>query len=77
MLKLTSADSFTIQGVGHVKTFLGVDGLNPRTLVGQPVNIDGEDRIVRRVETHAVMDPTGMNFGLLTDPVAQQPEGGA
>ena len=64
MRNLTSADLLCIDNK-PVFTFKGVAGLNPRTLLNEPVCIDGHEYDVLRVETYAVMDPTGMNFGLM------------
>ena len=45
----------------------GVDGLNPRTLIGAKVDLDGREVTVIAIETYAVMDPSGFNFGVVLD----------
>ena len=45
----------------------GVDGLNPRTLIGAKVDLDGRELTVIAIETYAVMDPAGFNFGVVLD----------
>jgi hypothetical protein len=69
MLAVHAVDWFELRGRGWVAVIDGVDGLNPRSLVGQQVAIDGVLRTVRGVETHAVPDHavTGRSFGLLVD----------
>ena len=69
MVTLQSIDKVQIAGVGESTIFAGVDGLNPRTLQGQRVMVDGVEQLVKRVGTYAVMDPTGMAFELLLAPV--------
>ena len=64
MLNLISSD-LICNGGKPTFTFKGVAGLDPRTLLNEPVCIDGHEYDVLRVETYAVMDPTGMNFGLM------------
>lgn len=66
MIELTSADCLRIPR-GTLFTFVGVPNLNPRPLVGHVVQIDGAPYRVIGVETYAVYDATGMNFGLLVD----------
>lgn len=63
LLELQSADVICV-GKTVMFTFAGVPGLNPRLLKGQRVRIDGHVYEVLGAETYAVMDATGMNFGL-------------
>lgn len=66
MVNLTSADLICVKGQSHpVFTFHGVKGLDPRQLKGEIVTIDGHLYEVLRVETFALMDATGTNFGLM------------
>ena len=66
MTTLTSADLICVKGQSHpVFTFYGVADLDPRTLKGEIVTIDGHLYEVLSVETYALMDATGTNFGLM------------
>ncbi len=65
-MKLQSADKFYLKD-RLVYTFHGIEGLDPRTLQGQIVNIDGAAYRVTGVETFAIMDATGTNFGLAVE----------
>ncbi len=64
MLELSAADVVCVNG-DVMYTFLGVKGLNPRQLRGQEVQVDGRTEIVKSVETYAIQDATGHNFGLI------------
>ena len=44
--------------------FRGIPGLNPRTLQGEVVTIDGNLYTVTGVDTYAIYDATGLPFGL-------------
>lgn len=56
-----------LRGRGWVANIAGIDGFNPRPLVGQQVRIDGEGYTVLGVETFALLDHgvAGLPFGLL------------
>src|SRR5262245_22823806 len=60
---LKSEDCITVNG-NVVYTFAGIQGLDPRTLKGRRVEIDGYLFDVLGVETYAIVDATGTNFGL-------------
>lgn len=64
-LQLTAGDWYHASGRGWVATFPGVPGLDPRTLNGAQVEIDGKPYTVQGVETFAIHDATGKPFGLL------------
>ncbi len=63
-IELQSADLIVVTG-RPVFTFTGVPGLDPRSLEGQAVTIDGHRYGVLGVETYAIVDATGHNFGLM------------
>lgn len=44
-------------------------GLDPASLVGHPVVIDGASFLVRDVATQSLNDPSGLAFGLLVVPL--------
>jgi hypothetical protein len=60
-----AADWFTITGRGRVAAIKGIPGLNPGDLLNTEVLIDGKPYFIRGVETFAIPDPTGRDFGLL------------
>lgn len=62
------ADSIIVNGE-VVFMFQGISGFNPRPLQHQNVFIDGTEYHVLRVETYAIYDATGHNFGLMVRPV--------
>ena len=61
----TSVEWWELRGRGWVANILGVPGLDPRPFVGQQVEIDGKAYVAKGVETYRVIDPTGMDFGIL------------
>ncbi len=61
---LTSADLIVVNGLPAF-IFSGVPHLDPRTLREQNVMIDGQPYFVMSVETYALYDATGTNFGLM------------
>ncbi len=61
---LTSADLIVVNGKPAF-TFSGVPHLDPRTLIERNVMIDGQPYFVLSVETYALYDATGTNFGLM------------
>jgi hypothetical protein len=63
--QLHAQDWFTIAGRGRVASFAAIEGFNPRTLLNQDVLIDGKLYHVVGVESYALKDVTGCNFGLL------------
>jgi hypothetical protein len=63
MLSLTSADRCT-NSRGTVFTFEGIPGLDPRKILDQQVIIDGREYTAKGVETYAIYDATGTNFGI-------------
>jgi hypothetical protein len=69
MLRLLSADKIKVGDKG-VWTFHSVEGLNPRGLEGQLVEVDGEVYRVHGVETFAIAEPINQPFGLWLKPVA-------
>ena len=64
LLNLISADLIILEGE-PVFTFKGIAGLDPRTLKDQQVMIDGHPYDVLGVDTYCVVDPSGLNFGLM------------
>lgn len=71
MLELKSADSFMVDK-RRIWCFEGIEGLNPRSLIGQEVIVDGLRYVVRGADTFAIMDATGTNFGLALVPVGSE-----
>jgi len=69
MLELKSIGSLEISGVGTAYQCEGVEGLDPRSLAGTVVRLDEVTVLVRRVGTFAVMNPAGMHFELLVEPL--------
>lgn len=67
-MELRSADSFTIDGK-RLKSFHAIEGLNPRTLQGEIVTVDGQRCRVLSVETFAVVEPINMPFSLYCEPI--------
>lgn len=65
---LVSRDS-SMTPYGREFMFKGIAGLDPRSLKDNLVFIDGYRYNVISVETYAVNDPTGRNFGLIVDKV--------
>lgn len=67
MHMFTATEWWELRGRGWVANIDGVEGLNPRTLTGQQVEIDGKTYAVLGVETFAMMDRSvvGLSFGLL------------
>lgn len=63
--RLTAGDWHQIAGKGWAASFPGIPGLDPRSLHGQQVEIDGETYAVLGVETYAISNVTGKPFGLL------------
>jgi hypothetical protein len=63
MIELVSADLIVIDKF-PVFTFHGIKDLDPRKLQDALVIIDSHLYRVKRIETYAVMDATGHNFGL-------------
>ncbi len=60
--------------IGEYKCFAidGIKGLDPRTLKGQYVLVDGDPFNVLGVEVFMVNDPTGMEFGMVVEPVTAE-----
>jgi hypothetical protein len=56
-----------LRGRGWVANIAGIEGFNPRPLVGQQVQIDRKPYTVRGVETFCLRDAgvVGLPFGLL------------
>ena len=56
-----------LRGRGWVANIAGIEGFNPRPLIGQHVQIDRRTYTVLGVETVALMDRgvAGLPFGLL------------
>ena len=63
--QFTAGDWVDTQGRGWVAYITGVDDLDPRSLTGQLVEIDGKPYSVQGVETFAIRNVTGKPFGLL------------
>jgi len=60
-----TADDWYQRGRSWVAVFSGVPDLDPRSLRGQQVEIDGKVHLVLGVETFAIHNVTGKPFGLL------------
>ncbi len=66
------SESFMLDGY-QVFPFHATPGFDPRRLQGQIVQFSGKRWLVRRIETSAIMDPTGASFSLQVEP-APEPE---
>lgn len=66
-MNLTSDGSFQV-GDRTAFTVGAVPGLDPRTLQGQVVTLDGTRVRVLTVETVAIVDATGTAFSVIVEP---------
>ncbi len=65
MEKFTAGDWYEIRGRGWCASIPGIEGFDPRPLVGQQVQIDGKEYAVLGVETFAILSVSGRPFSLL------------
>jgi hypothetical protein len=69
-LEFTSVGHVHIAGVGESFLIEGIAGLDPRTLQGKIVTLDGRAVRVLRVGTVALMHVIGRAFELVVEPLA-------